>query len=90
MLKNPVLATIGAQYGKSPAQVALRWLTQRGIVAIPKSMHKERMRANFDIFDFTLSEQDMQAIAPLNQCDTGFRDFADPNYLRRILGIFNL
>ena len=90
LLKSPVLATIGAQYGKSPAQVALRWLTQRGVVAIPKSTHKERMKANFDIFDFTLSEQDMQAIAPLNQCDTGFRDFADPNYLRRILGIFNL
>lgn len=90
LLKSPVLATIGAQYGKSPAQVALRWLTQRGIVAIPKSTHKERMKANFDIFDFTLSEQDMQAIAPLNQCDTGFRNFADPNYLRRILGMFNL
>ena len=53
-------------------------------------MHKERMKANFDIFDFTLSDADMQAIAPLNQQDTGFRDFADPNYLRRILGMFNL
>ena len=54
LLKSPVLAEIGRQYGKSPAQVALRWLTQRGIVAIPKSMHKERMAANFDIFDFSL------------------------------------
>ena len=90
LLKSPVLAEIGAQYGKSPAQVALRWLVQRGIVAIPKSTHNERMMANFDIFDFALSEQDMQAIAPLNQQDTGFRDFADPNYLRRILGMFNL
>ena len=90
LLKSPVLAEIGAQYGKSPAQVALRWLTQRGIVAIPKSMHKERMESNFNIFDFTLSEADMQRIAPLNQKDTGFRDFADPNYLRRILGMFDL
>jgi len=90
LLQSPVLAAIGAQYGKSPAQVALRWLLQRGIVAIPKSTHKERMKANFDIFDFALSDADMQAITPLNQCDTGFRDFADPDYLRRILGMFNL
>lgn len=90
LLKSPVLAAIGARYGKSPAQVALRWLMQRGIVAIPKSTHKERMQANFDIFDFSLSEADMQAIAPLNQQDTGFRDFADPDYLRRIIGMFNL
>ena len=90
LLKSPVLAAIGAQYGKSPAQVALRWLLQRGIVAIPKSTHKERMMTNFDIFDFALSDRDMQAIAPLNQQDTGFRDFTDPNYLRRILGMFNL
>lgn len=90
LLKSPVLTTIGAQYGKSPAQVALRWLTQRDIVAIPKSTHKERMQSNFEIFDFTLSDQDMQAIAMLNQQDTGFRNFADPNYLRRIIGMFNL
>ncbi len=63
---------------------------QRGIVAIPKSMHKERMATNFDIFDFSLTEADMKAIEPLNQKDTGFRDFADPNYLRRILGMFDL
>ena len=90
LLKSPVLMEIGAQYGKSAAQVALRWLIQRGIVAIPKSMHKERMVSNFDIFDFTLSETDMQRIEPLNQQDTGFRNFADPNYLRRIIGMFNL
>ena len=88
LLANPVLARIGAQYGKSAAQVALRWLVQRGIVAIPKSTHKERMAENFDIFDFSLSDADMQAIAPLNQKDTGFRDFADPDYLRKIIGMF--
>ena len=90
LLKSPVLTEIGGQYGKSAAQVALRWLTQRGIVAIPKSMHKDRMKTNFDIFDFELSDADMARIAPLNQQDTGFRDFADPNYLRRIIGMFNL
>ena len=90
LLKSPVLAEIGAQYGKSAAQVALRWLIQRGITAIPKSMHKERMASNFDIFDFALSDEDMQRIAPLNQQDTGFRDFADPNYLLKIIGMFNL
>ena len=88
LLANPVLARIGAQYGKSAAQVALRWLVQRGIVAIPKSTHKERMAENFDIFDFSLSDADMQTIAPLNQKDTGFRDFADPDYLRKIIGMF--
>lgn len=90
LLKSPVLARIGSQYGKSNAQVALRWLIQQGIAAIPKTMHKERMAANFDIFDFELSDTDMKAIEPLNQQDTGFRDFTDPNYLRRILGMFNL
>lgn len=90
LLKSPVLTKIGAQYGKTPAQVALRWLTQQDIVAIPKSMHKERMAANFDIFDFSLSPADMQAIKTLNQKDTGFRDFGDPNYLRKIIGMFNL
>ncbi len=90
LLKSPILTAIGDKYGKSPAQVALRWLIQRGIVAIPKTMHKERMISNFNIFDFALSDQDMQTIATLNQQDTGFRDFADPNYLRRIIGMFNL
>ena len=60
VIKSPVLAEIGAQYNKSAAQVALRWLTQRGIVAIPKSAHKERMAQNFNIFDFRLSDTDMQ------------------------------
>ena len=51
-------------------------------------MHRTRMAENFNVFDFALLEADMQAIAPLNQSDTGFRDFNDPNYLRRILGMF--
>ena len=85
VIKSPVLAEIGAQYCKSAAQVALRWLTQRGIVAIPKSSHKERMAQNFDIFDFTLTDADMQAIAALNQQDAGFKNFADPNFVRYLI-----
>lgn len=88
LLKNPVLTAIGAKYGKTAAQVSLRWLIQRGTVAIPKSTHPERMAANMDIFDFELSEADMQAIEPLNRQDIGFRDFGDPNYLRRIIAMF--
>ena len=88
LLKNPVLTAIGGKYGKTAAQVSLRWLIQRGIAAIPKSTHKDRMVSNFDIFDFELSGADMQAIEPLNRQDTGFRDFGDPNYLRRIIGMF--
>ena len=57
-------------------------------MAIPKSTHKSRMAENFDIFGFSLSDADMQSIATLNQSDTGFRDFADPNYLRRIIAMF--
>jgi len=85
IVKNSVLTEIGAQYGKTAAQVALRWLTQRGIVAIPKSSHKERMAQNFDIFDFELTDTDMQAIAALNQQDTGFINFADPQRVRYLI-----
>ncbi|MBQ7530780.1 MAG: aldo/keto reductase [Paludibacteraceae bacterium] len=85
IVKNPVLTEIGAQYSKTAAQVALRWLTQRGIVAIPKSSHKERMAQNFEIFDFELTDTDMQAIAALNQQDTGFINFADPQRVRYLI-----
>ena len=85
ILKNEVLAGIGAKYGKTAAQVALRWLTQRGIVAIPKSTHKERMVQNFDILDFTLSDDDMAQIASLNQQDAGFINFGDPQFVKYLI-----
>ena len=85
IIKSPVLAEIGAQYGKSAAQVALRWLTQRGIVAIPKSSHKERMATNLDIFDFSLTDKDMQTIATLNQQDAGFINFQDPQFVKYLI-----
>lgn len=63
---HPVLTGIGQKYGKTAAQVALRWNAQRGVVIIPKSTHKERMEENFNIWDFTLSDEDMDAIAKLD------------------------
>ena len=85
VVKNPVLAEIGQSYGKTAAQVALRWLTQCSIVAIPKSSHKERMEQNFNIFDFSLTSNEMQQIATLNQEDAGFINFQDPNFVKYLI-----
>ena len=85
VVKNPELAAIGQHYGKTAAQVALRWLTQCGIVAIPKSSHKERMEQNFNIFDFSLTSNEMQQIATLNQEDAGFVNFQDPNFVKYLI-----
>ncbi|SHF46930.1 aldo/keto reductase [Pedobacter caeni] len=75
---NEVLSDIAAKHSKSVAQVILNWLTQRGVVAIPKSVRKERMAENFDIFDFELSEQDMQSIAALDANASLFFNHRDP------------
>ena len=85
IVKSKVLADIGAKYGKSAAQVALRWLTQRGIVAIPKSTHRERMEQNLNVFDFALSNDDMAMIANLNQHDTGTINFGDPQFVKYLI-----
>lgn len=71
---NPVLTEIGKKYGKTAAQVSLRWNTQRGVVIIPKSTHRERMEENLNIWDFTLSDEDMKAIAGL---DLGHSEIID-------------
>ena len=71
---HPVLTQIGEKYGKTAAQVALRWNTQRGVVIIPKSVHRERMEENLNIWDFTLSEEDMNVIAAL---DLGHSEIID-------------
>lgn len=71
---HPVLAEIGQKYGKTAAQVALRWNAQRGVVVIPKSTHKERMEENLDIWDFSLTEEDRNAIAAL---DLGHSEIID-------------
>ena len=85
LFTNEVLAAIGNQYGKTPAQVALRYLTQRGIVAIPKSVHADRMKQNIDIFDFTLSANDMSRIASLNTNDEGNVDFNSPQLIKFLI-----
>ena len=85
IVKSEELATIGAKYNKNAAQVALRWLTQRGIVAIPKSSHKERMAQNFNIFDFTLTADEMAQIIQLNQHDTGTINFGAPQFVKYLI-----
>ena len=85
IVKSELLAGIGAKYGKTASQVALRWLTQRGIVAIPKSTHKERMEQNFDIFDFKLSADDMAQIATMNQHDNGTVNFSDSQFVKYLI-----
>ncbi|MBQ4450569.1 MAG: aldo/keto reductase [Prevotella sp.] len=85
IVKSEELTAIGTKYNKSAAQVALRWLTQRGIVAIPKSTHKERMAQNIDIFDFTLTDDDMAQIGKMNQHDTGTINFNDPQFVKYLI-----
>ena len=85
IVKSEELAAIGAKYGKSAAQVALRWLTQRGIVAIPKSVHKERMEQNYNVLDFSLTDDDMAQIAKMNQHDTGTINFGDPQFVKYLI-----
>lgn len=75
---NAVLCEIGQKYQKSSAQVALRFLIQRGVIVIPKSTHKERMKENFEVFNFTLTESDMQKIAALDESESAFFSHYDP------------
>src|SRR6266480_2438737 len=75
---NELLLSIGKKYNKSIAQVIICWLTQRGIIAIPKSVRKERMEENFNIFDFGLSNEDMEAIKALDTNASLFFDHRDP------------
>lgn len=78
MFQNETLTAIGNKYGKSVAQVILRWLTQRNVVALSKSTKIERMKENFDIFDFELSEEDMNEIAKLDEGTSQFFNHYDP------------
>lgn len=75
VMQVPELIAIGEKYGKTPAQVSLRWILQKGVIAIPKSVHRERIFSNKDIYDFELSAEDMQVIAGL---DRGYRTGPDP------------
>lgn len=83
---NPVLTRIGAEHGKSTAQVVLRWLIQRGVVVIPKSVHRERIEQNFQVFDFELTSEQMDRIARLDTGESVFFDHRDPAIVSRIGG----
>jgi 2,5-diketo-D-gluconate reductase A len=82
LFQNELLLTLASKYEKSLAQVVLRWLTQRGVVAIPKSVKKERIIENFNIFDFELSTKDMEAIATLDTKTSSFFDHRDPAIIK--------
>jgi 2,5-diketo-D-gluconate reductase A len=79
LFDNEVLKQIGEKYGKTTAQVMLRWNIQRGVIVLPKSTHKERMIQNLDVFDFTLTDEDMNAIAGLDTKTSAFFSHYDPN-----------
>lgn len=82
IFKNELLSSIGQQHHKSTAQIILRWLTQRGIIVIPKSVKKERMAENFDIFDFKLSDKEMEMITTLDTNKSLFFDHRDPEMVK--------
>lgn len=84
LFSNPVLAGIGAEHGRSVAQVVLRWLIQRGVVAIPKSVRAERMAENIDVFDFRLTDEQMARIAGLDTGRSLFFDHHDPEMVTRL------
>ena len=83
---HPVLTEIGAKYGKTAAQIALKWNAQRGVSILPKSVHVERMEQNFDIWDFTLSDEDMHKIAALDLGHSEIVDHSDPAFVKMING----
>ncbi|MCD7120233.1 aldo/keto reductase [Limosilactobacillus agrestis] len=84
---NETIAKIGKKYGKANGQVILRWLIQRGIIVIPKSVHKNRMEENFDVFDFELSNDDMKAMNSLDKKESQFFDHRDPTAIESIFGL---
>ena len=84
---HPVLSSIGEKYGKSAAQVALRWNVQRGVVVIPKSVHKDRIEQNMNSWDFELSEEDMNEIAKLDIGHSEIVNHDDPNFVKMLHGL---
>lgn len=82
IFQNEILASVAAKYNKTVAQVILRWLLQRGVVAIPKSVRKQRMQENFNVFDFELSASDMESIKTLDTKTSSFFDHRDPAMVR--------
>ena len=87
MFTNPVLTKIGEKYGKTAAQTALRFLMQSDVVVIPKSVHKDRMQQNFDIFDFTLTQEEMTEIEALDSRESLFFSHYDPKTVEWFMSI---
>jgi len=87
MFKNETLVSIGEKYGKSPAQTALRFLTQEGIVVIPKSVKKERMEQNINIFDFELTKDEIEQIRALDLGQSLFFSHHDPETVEMIINL---
>lgn len=83
---HPVLSEIGAKYGKTAAQIALKWNAQRGVSILPKSVHVERMEQNIDIWNFALSDDDMQKIAELDLGHSEIVNHDDPAFVKMING----
>lgn len=81
---NPILTEIGKKYNKTAAQVALRWNIQRGVVVIPKSVHEDIIKQNFDIFDFTLSQEDMDKIASMDIGHSEIVNHFDPKFVKAL------
>ncbi len=81
IFNDPVIAEIASKYHKTAAQVMLRWNIQRGVVVIPKTTHIERMKENFDVFDFALTNEDMSAISSLDKAESLFFSHNDPNMI---------
>ena len=82
IFQNELLVSLAGKYQKTVAQIILRWLTQRGVVSIPKLVRKERMEENFNVFDIELSLEDMAAIATLDTKTSSFFDHRDPNMVK--------
>lgn len=87
LFSDGLLQSVADKYHKSVAQVVLRWLIQRGVVAIPKSVHADRIAENFDVFDFSLSDGDMDAIRGLDTGKSLFMDHRDPETVKRLSGM---
>lgn len=84
---NPVICELGKKYGKSPAQIALRFLLQSDVVVIPKSTHKERMAENINVFDFALTDEDMAAISAVDEGESLFFSHYDPAVVEMLTGL---
>lgn len=87
LFQNGVLTSLAEKYHRSAAQIVLRWLTQRGVVAIPKSVHKERIVENFNVFDFELTQEDMEQIAALDTKESCFFSHRDPAMVKWLCGV---